>query len=305
MKKLVLVTVVAGAVSAAGLANAADLGRRPVYKAPPAVALVPTFNWIGLYLGGHLGYGWGPTSNAMSGDANIGEFLITGHHIVPASLSTNRTGVLGGAQIGYNYQLGAIVVGLEADIAGADLTDKSSAILSRTFGDNTLAFQTSLETKNNWVGTARGRVGFLPFERLLVYFTGGAAFGDTHEKLVFANISNTPIQFKGGPIPTLICPANATCLAGSSSQTALGGTVGGGFEYAITRNVSVKSEYLFVDLGHHSVTARGTQAGTTPDVFLRSSVDYKEHIVRFGVNYRFDWSGIGKGKGPTPVVARY
>src|SRR5262245_46006900 len=100
MKKFLLVTIAAIAFSGAGLANAADLGRRPIYKTPPVVAPVPIFNWTGFYLGGHLGYGWGHPSSALSGDAHIGEFLITGFgqlgQVVPASLSTNRNGVLGG-----------------------------------------------------------------------------------------------------------------------------------------------------------------------------------------------------------------
>jgi outer membrane immunogenic protein len=75
-------------------------------------------------------------------------------------------------------------------------------------------------------------------------------------------------------------------LAGSNSETSVGWTGGGGFEFAVSDHVTLKGEYLFVDLGDTTVTARGVDPATTPDVFLRAKVENELHVIRAGLNVR-------------------
>lgn len=135
-------TIVFGAIVAAtcmtASAHAADIyGRRP-YAQPYTVAQPLANSWIGPYIGGNLGYGWGDVSNN----------------------GAKPSGVLGGLQAGYNWQNGAWVAGIEADL------QLSSA-------DDTFA---PWKFSNPWFGTVRGRVGYA-FNSILLYGTGGLAFG--------------------------------------------------------------------------------------------------------------------------------
>src|SRR5262249_20402438 len=129
-----------------GTANAADLPRQVYTKAPPMMA--PYYNWTGFYVGINGGGGWG-TANWNS----TGDFDVSG-------------GVVGGT-VGYNWQFGTGVVGPEGDIAWADISGTTA----------TGCVGGGCSTKNTWLGTARGRVGYA-FDRIMPYVTGGAAFGD-------------------------------------------------------------------------------------------------------------------------------
>jgi outer membrane immunogenic protein len=170
-------------------ARAADLAR-PTYKAPsyssPGYA-----NWSGFYFGVDAGYGFGKSN-----------------WDVPA-ISPSPKGFLGSAVLGYNFQTGLWVWGVEGDFGGAVIKGSADC-----FGD-------SCETKNTWLGTARARIGYAGWSNWLPYLTGGMAFGD--------------IQ--------------ATSPAGSANKTKTGWTAGAGIEYALWTNWSIKGEYLYVDLG--------------------------------------------------------
>ena len=107
------------------------------------------------------------------------------------------------------------------------------------------------ETKHNWLGTFRGRVGYA-FDRFLPYFTGGVALGE-----VQANLTGFP----------------------AATETRTGWTIGGGMEYAFITNWTMKLEYLYVDLG--SMQCPAASCGTVTDV------SYKTNILRGGLNYKF------------------
>lgn len=146
--KMLLISVATVALLPAGLASAADLGTRPVYKAPPPiVAPAPVFTWTGVYLGGHFGYLWGRNSIE---EAEI--FSAKGH--------TN--GVVGGVLGGANWQTGPVVLGGEADFGW------SNAHGSRVVGDE--AFDYDI----HWTSHVRARLGY-GFSRTLVYVAGGLA----------------------------------------------------------------------------------------------------------------------------------
>lgn len=192
MKRIVLAA--AAFAMSMGAAHAADMARRPAMatKAPAYVA--PIYNWSGFYAGINGGGGWGNAS--VSGPLSTGgDFDTSG-------------GVVGGT-LGFNYQMGQIVYGLEGDIDWTNLK-----------GSATCGVGVSCEAKNNWLGTARGRIGYA-FDRFLPYVTGGLAVGDVK--------------------------TSATGF-GSSSSTKAGWTLGGGVEAAIAGPWTAKVEYLYVDL---------------------------------------------------------
>jgi outer membrane immunogenic protein len=205
-------------------AQAADLPQ-PTYKAPPYSA--PSYmNWTGFYVGLNGGYGFGKSSWSTAG-GGTGDFDVKGP--------------LAGVTLGYNFQTGVWVWGIEGDLD-----------YSWIKGSTTVACG-DCETRNTWLGTARGRVGYAGWNNWLPYITGGAAFGG----------------IKG----------TETAPAFSATKTAIGWTAGAGIEYALWTNWSIKGEYLYADLGKVTCTACGGGA----DV----DVKFKTNLVRLGVNYRF------------------
>jgi outer membrane immunogenic protein len=200
---------------------------------------------------------------------------------IPTSLHPELSGFTGGLQLGHNWQLGKLVLGLEADISGF-AADGSDAVRDGFAGN----LETRLTCELDWLSTLRGRVGFLPTQDLLVFATGGVAFAKVEQHLTFSNLTSDSTFGARNGGSTLVCPPDV-CLAGSSSETSAGWTAGGSFEYAITPQISLKVKYLFVDLSSHSVTARSSDPGTTPDVFLKATSDVELHIVRAGMNVKF------------------
>ncbi len=254
MKKLLLGLVAIGALIA-GPAMAADLGM-PL-KAPPA-PVAPVYSWSGFYLGGQVGYGWG-TSYQQGADG----FGTTGNF--------NISGVVGGVTAGYNWQFnGNWVVGLETDFSGADIngTVNSSPTYSCI---TTTGAPSPCYDKIDWFGTVRGRLGYA-WNNVLLYGTGGWAYGRAE-----AGITG--------------CPVFTVGFCGSNDVS--GWTAGGGLEYGLAPNWSIKVEYLHVDMGRFNFTTSGGCAGTggcvSPAVF---------DLVRSGVNYRFNWGGA-------PIATRY
>jgi outer membrane immunogenic protein len=176
-------------------AQAADIPP-PVYKGVRPV--VAYYNWTGFYAGISAGYGFG------SADWSA----------VPTA-SSSPNGFLVGGTLGYNYQVGSIVYGLEGDWSWSNVS-----------GDATCAAGITCTTSSDWLATFRVRLGYA-FDRWLPYVTGGGAYGN-----VKATVS----------VP-------AFGLSASSSSSQFGWTIGAGLEYAILGNWSAKIEYLYVDLG--------------------------------------------------------
>jgi outer membrane immunogenic protein len=254
MKRILGGMVVAAALS--GSAFAADLPPRGYNKAPAVAA--PVTNWSGLYVGGNVGYGWGNADTAFS-------FLSLG--VDNTALDTKSKGVIGGAQIGYNWQIGAIVAGLEADIQGSGI--EGSAERSPLFDTDAGAFVPgsflSTEQKLSWFGTVRGRLGATVTPDLLLYATGGLAYG--HVDASANTFFRSDFQY----------PA-------SVSKTKAGWTAGAGAEWMFARNWSAKVEYLYLDLGNVSAIGR---SALTPDAVATYTWNTRENIVRAGVNYHF------------------
>jgi outer membrane immunogenic protein len=164
------------------------------------------------------------------------------------------SGFLFGGQLGYNWQTGPWVWGVEADIQWANIKGDVSANASGPGGSLGLSAGSELE----WFGTVRGRVGYA-WDRVMLYATGGYAYGSVN---TWANASLTG---EGN-------------FSFSRSNTKNGWTVGGGLEYAMTPNLMFKTEYLYMDLGTSTVYS-------IPE--FRISEDTTVHLVRAGLNWKF------------------
>jgi outer membrane immunogenic protein len=284
VRKLGLAGVVGIAAVSAGAAVAADL---PAAYRPPvkAVAVAPLPTWTGFYIGGNLGGGWDKSSSALSATSTdptlapaLAAILAAGSY--PASLSPQGKGVIGGGQIGYNWQLASrAVIGLEADLQGSGLKGSDDQVFSPATFDVT---GTDLTKSIEWFGTVRGRVGYLVAPQWLLYATGGFAYGQTRTSFTTTDLT------------TGCVPGGTLCAAGSSSSLRTGWTAGAGVEAQFAPNWSIKAEYLYVDLG---TLAMNIPTFTFPAIAFNTSVSFREQIARVGLNYRFDWGG--------PVTATY
>jgi outer membrane immunogenic protein len=273
MKHLVAVLIASFGVTSA---LAADLPARTYTKAP--VYADPGYNWSGFYIGGNIGYSWGRSSDTSSLSNGAGTVLFT------SAGSSNLDGVVGGGQAGYNWQMQNWVWGLEADIQGTDehgsrgFTCGTSICTPPVGGFLALvipgpAVSATLDQKIDWFGTVRGRIGVLASPKVLLYVTGGLAYGEVASSATIGALS----------------PLSAT-------DTKAGYTVGAGIEGAIGGNWTAKLEYLYVDLGRVS----GSFATTIPALgggTLTSSYSSRitDNVLRVGVNYKF----------AGPVVAKY
>jgi outer membrane immunogenic protein len=213
-------------IAFASPSGAADLGRRAEMPRAPAPYMAPYYNWSGFYAGINGGYGWGSSSWDGLG-APTGDFDVSG-------------GVIGGT-LGVNYQISQAVFGLEGDLDWSNI--RGTTVTNCPLG---------CQTRNDWLGTVRGRAG-IAFDRFLPYVTGGVAFGN-----VKANMPGFP----GG------------------SDTKAGWTLGAGVEFAVAGNVTAKVEYLHVSLG--SFDCGVSCSGIAPD-----NVDFHANLIRGGLNFRF------------------
>jgi outer membrane immunogenic protein len=234
MKRVLLATVGVLALATAS-ASAADLPVRGAYptKAPAYVAQV--YNWTGFYLGAHVGWG------RVDLDSTV---------IAPAGLGTvgdSQSGFLGGGQVGFNYQIGQFVIGVEGDIAWTDIGRTSTV----TGGGVTITESTNVD----WIATLAGRLGYA-FGPALLYVKGGVAWMDWSSR---------------------VTATGALVGTATGGNTETGYVLGAGLEYAFTPNWSAKLEYNYLDFGTERTTAGGLIVDT----------DLTTHVVKAGVNYRF------------------
>jgi outer membrane immunogenic protein len=244
MKRLVLGALLSASLTAS--AFAADLPvRAPAYKAPVAVATV--YNWTGFYIGGHVGYGWGDV------DPGTISFFDPDPEGSIAGIKYDIKGVVGGVQGGWNVQTGNIVVGVEFDFSGTGIkgsvTDTSNGYKATS--------------KIEWLTTGRVRLG-VAFDRALLFATGGIAAAEVEGKL--------NDFYPAGTVTT------------TSNATYIGWTVGGGLEFAIAQNWTVRGEYLFMDFGSRTFKFR---EGTAGWALISGKADLTASVARLAVNLRF------------------
>jgi outer membrane immunogenic protein len=230
-------------ISIGGMAAAADL-RAPIYT---PVQDIPA--WAGFYIGANGGGAVGSSDN---------DFNIAGGPTF-ASVDLSMKGAIGGGQVGYNWQTGAMVLGVEADFQGSSL--KGSISTPCIAPACALPLTARFSQELSWFGTVRARVGYAQAGWLL-YATGGYAYGRVE----------TDATATAGPVTASL----------STSETSSGWTAGAGAEVLFAPRWSVKVEYLYVDLGRATTSYVFTGLPT-----LNDSKNVTFNVFRAGVNYKF------------------
>lgn len=248
------------------------LGAAGAQAADVESASEESFDWSGFYVGVHGGYGQGKSEYSYEGhteywDDNLTDPTAPGDpgygtgdtlqlypelsNVLSGGNKQDLSGAFGGAQIGYNLQYSSFVIGAVADISAADFDGDTANIAIGDGGDF------SVSSKVDWFGTIRGRAG-LAWDEVLFYGTGGLAYGRVKTSYDYS--------------------VDGDDYSGSTSATKWGWTVGGGIEFALTRNITLGTEYLYVDLGKSDVIDDSRQ------------VDYVDHVNGGGV-----WTGYTAG----------
>lgn len=269
---LVTASVLALTVSA----NAADLypagGSFGGLKDEPALGTP----WTGFYAGVNRGWGWG---SATVSETPFGATAIA--DVTPQLLKTSPEGAIFGAQIGYNYQIGRWVLGVEGDFDGASLSDTKAAI----FPSMTPVAAASLATNGftdtdrvDWLASVRGRLGTAfgtPWGEVLLYATGGAAWEQVKTSSMIS--ANTASGVYG------------QSAAGTTTNTRSGLVAGAGIEYPLAPGWSFRGEYLFYDFGSRSTAGLPIANCAIPGcgVHVTTGTD-SISVIRFGVNYNFN-----------------
>ena len=285
MMKTVLMSAIAlGAMAVA--ATAADMpARGPAVSPAPYVA--PVFTWTGFYLGVNAGAAWHGNDNCPGFYDYTSSTGVIGNRVSAFAPACNSddTAFTAGFQGGFNWQMGAVVFGLEGDVNWIGNDNKHGF---GAYAYNSKYYTLEASPRSTMLGSLRGRLGW-SFDRALLYMTGGAAFRNSTNSdsiYVYSSTSNT----------TLLAT-----YATNSDRNNVGWSLGGGLEWAFTNNVSLKIEYL------HSQFDRGN------NLFVTSTSSYNGYafrndnstdsidVVRFGINYRFG----GPTPAPAPVLARY
>ncbi len=236
--------------------------KAPVYKAAPVLM----YNWAGWYFGGNIGYGWGRNSDpsvTFNDDSGIGlaGYYAAGGNVVP---NVRQRGVIGGLQLGYNWQSNNFVYGLVTDFQASGMkASGTNTVTPPGFVNSSQA--NGVET--NWFGTFRAKLGVAQ-NNWLLYATGGLAYGQVKSSGSFVAI-------------------NGCCsYAGSVSSTRGGWAAGAGLDSSLTPNWTIGVEYLYVDLGRVSYTETTTQA-LNPLTTITVSNRAAANIARATLNYKF------------------
>jgi outer membrane immunogenic protein len=257
VKKLILVGLSLIALDIGGSARAADVAVEPFYPSygvPVSVA----YNWTGFYIGGNLG------AHFARDNIDTRTFDLLGNEAASvaidsvSSTSLALTGVLAGLQIGYNWQVGRLLLGLEVD--GNWLGGTASRTLTNFPPPVNPADVMTNSAKTQFLATVRPRVGVV-LDRWLLYLTGGLAF-ETF-------ITNDAFAFAGGTIFAAV----------DKRSTRTGETIGGGLEYAVLDSWTLKLEYLYVNFG--------TFDAGIPNAPITVHHQFFDNVARVGLNYRF------------------
>jgi outer membrane immunogenic protein len=234
-----------------GSANAADMSM-PL-KAPP-MAPPPTSNWTGFYIGINGGAGWGTAASSidlsgLTGFTGVGGTVPIGSH--------ELNGFLGGGQIGYNWQTGNVVLGVEGDGDWANISGTAPCL------EDVLSCSANVQ----WTADATVRLGVLPLSNLLVYVKGGAAWAGVNYNLSSSGILTT------------------TSISSSLTTTKTGGLLGFGTEYLFAPHWTAKIEYNYTDFGSSTNTFVLTDGAASVAVPVQTTLQM--HTVKAGVNYHF------------------
>jgi outer membrane immunogenic protein len=227
-------------IKAIGLAIAGTL----LMSAP---AMAQGANWTGLYVGAHAGYAWG--------DVDVRD---TNGGVLPGPFSYDAKGLFGGATAGYNWQLGKVVAGVEADLGYMDLSGSGIIPSSVPTAHQDITLDGGL------YGDLTARLGFIPLERTMVYAKGGVAIygGEARQK------TTNPGYVTHG------------------TDMFVGWVAGGGVEHFVTDKISIKAEYLHFDFGHQG--GDQTSISDPPVGFVyRNATEVTADTIKVGVAFHF------------------
>ena len=298
MKKTLIALAALTPALVASNGHAADL---PAMKTPPAA--LPTPIWKGFYVGLNAGGNWGNDSSISANTYPVGSlaqgnaaYWAMGNRAISGS---SQGGFLGGGQVGYNWQPGLLnnnlIFGFEADIQGVAAGNGTrNYTTAYTVGNTSLIDTTTANSQLQFLGTVRGRVGYLATPTLLVYGTGGVAYGG-----VSFNATNYVNAFAASGAQTWTGIGST-----SASDVNVGYAAGGGAEWMFMPNWSAKAEYLYYNLGNlnaqlnSALYAMSASPASQPFRTTNLSGQVNGNVVRLGVNYHFS-------SAPKPVVAKF
>lgn len=315
MRKITLSVATLALITSSALA--ADL---PWHKGPPVLPPPPPPPpmWTGFYAGLNLGGGVSTSTTVTTIGYSVYDWAAGAYNLPfgwtsgyrAGNASVGQAGVVGGGQIGYNYQVSPhFVLGFETDFQGTSISGSGTSYgLTGASGNTANPAENFLHLQNGvvnasagigWIGTVRGRVGFLATPSLLLFATGGFAYGNT-----YASVGTSGYHWHPGN--EIAHPENPVTPTWTSlSSTRVGWTVGGGAEWMFLQNWSAKVEALYYDLGSQSVGGQFSPlinpAAPNSIAIINGATttfNYQGVIARIGVNYHFDWR-------PTSVVARF
>jgi outer membrane immunogenic protein len=267
----------------AALASSASAADLSYSKAPPVAYVAPvSLSWTGFYVGANVGGVFRSDATARAtgtdtGAGGLGTLLAAG--VSPTTVAMRQSGIIGGIQAGYNWQLApSFVFGLEADVQAVGL---SNSFQRNATVAGFVPVQTNISENLSWLGTARARLGFLAAPSFMIYATGGLAVADL------------------GLSASTIAPAAAPAMFStfSANNGAIGWTAGAGVEYKFSSNWSAKLEYLYYDLGTASARLLYNYGANTSTMTIR--MRETGHIARVGINYWF------ASEAPAVVAAKY
>lgn len=280
-----LIFCISSLLGATGQASAADLYVRPGLKDGPYVP-VPAL-WEGFYLGGNVGGAWN-TATVDDHYDYVGDPV--------SSNSLNGSGIIGGGQIGYNFQWGNIVFGPEADLGYLGLSASRSVALAPApdclahYPGDMCGLNANYSTSGGLYGDITGRLGYA-VDRVLFYAKGGAAFLDVDIKANYVG-QNCATARNCYLHPN--APVNASTFNFEQSETLWGWTAGGGIEYALSQEWSVKVEYQHFDFGSASFRHDGAFdiPGTPWRSTLKGDAEFSQTVdaVKVGVNFHLNAS---------------
>jgi outer membrane immunogenic protein len=256
MKRVIVASI---GVFAFGLTTpkAADISARPApYAPPPPVYAPPSFSWTGFYLGGNIGGAWAHRDET---DTFFGTNVNNG----------NNDGVfIGGGQVGYNWQVGNAVLGVEADFDGVANNNNTGTVFIPALGP-------VLVTSNNrWITTVAARFGLTNGYWLFYGKAGGGWVGN--EDFTVTNLTT------------------GSSFSISNDNSNGGWLVGAGIEWAFAPNWSAKVEYNYLGLEDRTFSVSAGSPFFPGDTFTRG--DRNVQMVKAGMNYRFNWGGLAEDR---------
>jgi len=286
------IALIAAAAMMSSSAMAADL----YFSPEPEIMMSPTpasYDWTGFYIGAFGGWGGGSKTgefmnNGFQATADEDEFFLTDDPTIwyPFAADTSGTGYWEGdweyeggiddaaggfigATVGYNAQFDSFVLGIEGDVAWANISADGESYWEYDYGGaNYGNTETYIESSLDAFATLRGRAG-LAIDRFMPYVTAGVAWGSVTTSIESYNFNNIAAETEIEPT--------------SASESLFGWTAGIGAEYAITDSIRVKAEYSYLDLG----TSEATFEYSDDNGPYTLSLDHKYHTVKLGLNFAF------------------